>query len=228
MKNTIIDVLSQVKEVLVSVGGSEFSELAPKHTKKIFDIVYNALPADWDADSDDETVSFVVDDIEDLEMVFFAPNDEYEDFGRRARSFYLDDEQDKNTLAAIDKWLSKLQEPISFLNYTPHDLTVYDSDKQNIILTVPSVKDDNGKPVFVRVNQSYQDVGEINDIPVVRSTFGDVTGLPDKQSNVKLIVSLMVAQALPNRDDLLVPDTNAGAVRSESGQIMGTTRFLTV
>lgn len=115
-----------------------------------------------------------------------------------------------------------------FRNFTPHVLTVYADDRKTVVLSVQPEKDSTDKPVFIRVTQNYTDSGSVNDIPVVSATFGAVTGLPEQQENVYLIVSLMVAQALPNRKDLLVPDTNVGAVRSDSGQIIGTTRFMTV
>lgn len=116
----------------------------------------------------------------------------------------------------------------TFKNLTPHDLVVYDADKQNAILTVPSERGEDGKPIFIRVEQHYDNIGTINSIPVVQTTLGAVTGLPSKQDNVYLIVSLMVAQACPDRTDLLVPDTNAGAVRNGQGQIIGTTRLMRV
>lgn len=115
-----------------------------------------------------------------------------------------------------------------FRNFTPHDLVVYNADRTEVVLTVPSEKGEDGKPTFIRVAQEYKNAGSVNGIPVAQSSFGAVTGLPEPQDNVYLIVSLMVAQACPERKDLLVPDTNAGAVRSDAGQIIGTTRFLTV
>ena len=46
--------------------------------------------------------------------------------------------------------------------------------------------------------------------------------LPDKQEGVLYIVSRITAEALPNRDDLLMVD---GTVRDDDGRIIGCTGF---
>lgn len=59
------------------------------------------------------------------------------------------------------------------------------------------------------------------------SAYGAVTGLPDPQPGHAYIVSMMVAQALPDRADLLVPGTGPAdeAIRQD-GQIVAVTRLI--
>ena len=57
-------------------------------------------------------------------------------------------------------------------------------------------------------------------VKVVNKVFGKVENLPEKQDNVYLIVSSLVAQAA-KRDDLVVPNT----IRDENGKIIGCDSF---
>ena len=59
---------------------------------------------------------------------------------------------------------------------------------------------------------------EIDGIQFVKKTYGKVAGLPDKEDGVMYIVSMMVRQALPNRNDLASP---GDIIRDEYGQITG-------
>ena len=108
-------------------------------------------------------------------------------------------------------------------NFTPHDITIYEADK--VIATIPS----SG---IGRVQQREEIVESINNIPVVKVVYGDVEGLPKiPDEGTQYIVSVFVANALKAsdswsiwREHLLVPNsgpTKWGAVRDESGRIMG-------
>jgi len=55
-------------------------------------------------------------------------------------------------------------------------------------------------------------------VKLVRPTYGDVTNLPDPKPETMFIVSGMVQQACPDRDDLVVP---AELVRDDQGRIVG-------
>lgn len=62
-------------------------------------------------------------------------------------------------------------------------------------------------------------------VPVYRSVFGDVEGLPDQRPGTFYIVSRAVAEACPDRPDLLFPyDT----LRDQQGRIVGCRAFGTV
>jgi len=55
-------------------------------------------------------------------------------------------------------------------------------------------------------------------IPVNRTRFGQVSDLPDPQPDTIYIVSSLVAQAVPDRQDVFIVDD---AVRDDQGRIIG-------
>lgn len=104
-------------------------------------------------------------------------------------------------------------------NYTPHPITVYAADKTAVLFTLPSmgvarvlehrIRADTAMGVLV---ESAQSIG--------------VVGLPDQAPGISLVVSRAVLFEVPERADLLSPDTGQGAVRDPRGRIVGTTRFI--
>ena len=67
--------------------------------------------------------------------------------------------------------------------------------------------------------------GEINGVPVVRTRFIKVEGLPEPEKGKVFIVSTLVAQAV-KRNDVIAPDTSPqSVVRDENGRIIGVKRF---
>lgn len=115
------------------------------------------------------------------------------------------------------------------VNLTPHDITVYDAKKEKVILTIPR----SGK--VARVQETLVGYDKLEDVPIVTKRYGRVVVVdqegntypfPEPTPNTIYIVSLLVAQALRGRHDVLTPDTGAGAVRDERGMIKGTTRFM--
>lgn len=116
---------------------------------------------------------------------------------------------------------ARRNENMKIINLTPHDVHVYDADGKQIIRTYPA----SGK--VARVKSSTEITGEVDGILVARTTFGEIEGLPDSQSETFYIVSLLVLQAAAGkRDDLIGPDTGPGSVvRDENGQILGVRRF---
>ena len=55
-------------------------------------------------------------------------------------------------------------------------------------------------------------------IPVTKTRFGEVEGLPEPQEGIIYIVSNLVAQAVPDREDVFFPDD---LVRDENGNVIG-------
>lgn len=111
--------------------------------------------------------------------------------------------------------------PVTLINLTPHDITICDQNCRPILIIPRHV---GSSPA--RVKQRRVKIGEITvngvRIPISRSEYGEVEGLPDPQPDVYYIVSIIVAQALPERGDLLVPDTGPGSVcRDSQGRIVG-------
>ena len=108
---------------------------------------------------------------------------------------------------------------MKLINLTPHEVTIYDESGNVRLRIPPSGQVARVKPVQVKV-------GEVNGIPVFKTEFFEVEGLPDPQPNTIYIVSLLVLQACPHRKDLVAPDTSpSGAVRDSEGRIIGTRGF---
>jgi len=82
-------------------------------------------------------------------------------------------------------------------NLTPHSIIIY---KDGSVL------------------RTFQPEGIVPRCQEERIQIGEIEGIPDKQEGVFLIVSPIVANALPDRDDLLVPDI---LVRDGQGNIIG-------
>lgn len=111
-----------------------------------------------------------------------------------------------------------------FVNLTPHPITVFKGEEK---IEIPP----SGEVARVGVEQKK--VGELNGIPVHKSIFGDVEGLPEPRENTVYIVSTVVLQALKAKNivrrDLVSPDTTPnGVVRDEEGRIIGVRGFQVV
>ncbi len=107
---------------------------------------------------------------------------------------------------------------MEIVNLTPHKVKVVDDDN-NVVATFPS----SG------VARAYQhDVlaSEIDLIPVVKTEFGEVSGLPEPTEGAVFIVSRITVEAARaqgrSTDDLLV---TSGAVRDDQGRIVGCRAF---
>jgi hypothetical protein len=99
------------------------------------------------------------------------------------------------------------------INLTPHEITIVRED--NKIVLPPS-----GTIARVATTRRVVTTIEVDGmtIPVHRVEFGQVENLPEPQPGTWYIVSAIVAQAAPGRDDLVIPDD---AVRDEQGRIVG-------
>mgnify|MGYP001358469749 CR=1 FL=1 len=94
-------------------------------------------------------------------------------------------------------------------NLTPHPVMVRG-------ITFPA----EGACPRCSVNRTQVDLIRHNgvDIPVTRSIFGAVEGLPAHEAGTILIVSRLVADACPDRGDLYFPDD---LVRDSDGKVIG-------
>ncbi len=102
---------------------------------------------------------------------------------------------------------------MKLVNLTPHEINLVNGG--DVVTIKPS-------GVVARVSVTRQQIGTIEScdivFPINKNVFGDVTDLPDAQTDTLFIVSAIVANACPNRDDLVIVDD---AVRNDSGQIVG-------
>lgn len=107
----------------------------------------------------------------------------------------------------------------TLINATPHTINIVGADWEiSIPTSIPAPRVEMETAVV-----GHYHVGDPlfpKRIPIRNSMPGKVVGLPGFSSGVKFIVSRMVAEACPDRNDLLVPD---GALRDESGRIVGCT-----
>ena len=100
------------------------------------------------------------------------------------------------------------------VNLTPHEVKIVDGGN-NVVAVFPS----DG---VARVSQYDVLVDEINSIPVVKTEFGEVLGLPEPAEDTVFIVSRITVEVARarglNTDNLLI---TSGAVRDDQGRIVG-------
>lgn len=99
---------------------------------------------------------------------------------------------------------------MKFVNLTPHAINFVDGDG-TVIKTVPSAG-------LARVVATREKVAIIDGIAVNKTSFGEITGLSEAEDGTIYIVSSLVAQACPERQDVFVVDDT---VRDENGRIIG-------
>ena len=105
---------------------------------------------------------------------------------------------------------------MNIINLTPHALFLMPAGPTGPVVTIPP----SGlvaRCVTSRVQVDTITVDGVT-IPVNRTQFGEVTGLPDPQPDTIYVVSALVAQAVPDRQDVFIVDD---AVRDEQGRIIG-------
>lgn len=112
---------------------------------------------------------------------------------------------------------------MKIINLTQHAINVFLEEKE---MSFPSEG-------LARVRTEEKSVGAVNGIPVVKTVYTDVEGLPGSQEGTIYLVSTLVLQALKangiNRPDCLAPNTGlSGAIRDEQGRIVGVRGFQTL
>ena len=98
---------------------------------------------------------------------------------------------------------------MKLINLTPHIIN---------IITPFGVIDIPTSGTVARCSQSNEQIAVINGIPVTKQVFAEVVDLPEPQEGTFYIVSRLVAAAVPERVDLLIPGP---LVRGETGQPIG-------
>lgn len=100
---------------------------------------------------------------------------------------------------------------MKIINLTPHTVTIVDSEGK-LDFEIPA------SGMVARVSSETVNVGYLFDlIPITETVFGEVEGLPDPDGNY-YVVSRMVAERVPNRKDVLIPNES---VRDSNGVIIG-------
>jgi len=102
------------------------------------------------------------------------------------------------------------------VNLTPHDINLVSLDNDRPVLTIEA----SGVMARVAVTRKPGDTLNIGDTAISTSSavYGAVTGLPGPEEDTLYLVSALVAQAAPNRVDLVTPGE---LVRDEAGRVVG-------
>jgi hypothetical protein len=96
-------------------------------------------------------------------------------------------------------------------NLTPHQIVVVGASGETLAVLPPSGN-------VARVAMTREIVGEVAGLPVYRSQYGSLVGLPAEDAGVALVVSAMVRLAVPGRSDVYSPGE---LVRGADGQPVG-------
>ena len=105
---------------------------------------------------------------------------------------------------------------MKIVNLTPHALNLMPAGPTGPVVTIPP------SGIVARCATSRVQVASITvdgiSVPVNQTRFGEVSDLPDPQPDTIYVVSALVAQAVPYRQDVFIVDD---AVRDEQGRIIG-------
>ena len=105
---------------------------------------------------------------------------------------------------------------MQLVNLTPHKITILGADEAPICEIPPS-------GTVARAASVIVDDGTVDGVPIVRTSYGLVEGLPEPVADTMYIVSSLTAQAALRSgrcttEDLLIPGR---MVRDEAGVILG-------
>jgi len=105
---------------------------------------------------------------------------------------------------------------MKIVNLTPHPLNLMPEGPEGPVVTIPP----SGQVARCTVDRVQVDTVTVDGIsvPVNQTRFGEVSSLPDPQPDTIFVVSALVAQAVPDRQDVFIVDD---AVRDEQGRIIG-------
>jgi len=105
---------------------------------------------------------------------------------------------------------------LNIVNLTPHILELMPEGPDGPKVTIPP----SGQVARCNVYRVQVDTVTVDgtDIPVNRTLFGEVTGLPDPQPDTIFVVSVLVAKAVPYRPDVFIVDDT---FRDEQGRVIG-------
>jgi hypothetical protein len=105
------------------------------------------------------------------------------------------------------------------INLTPHQLDIYvelGSAHLSRTLSIPP------SGIVPRVGVSARPIGHVLvegvEVPVTATSYGAVSDLPEPNPVNVYVVSRVVAEASPDRSDLLIPGE---AVRDQAGRVIG-------
>lgn len=99
---------------------------------------------------------------------------------------------------------------MTIVNLTPHSITFVREGESSLVIE-PS-------GILARVSTKIETIGNIDGIPITKTAFGEVEGLPEPAEGTIYLVSSLVAQRVTNRNDVFIPSES---VRDDQGRIIG-------
>ncbi len=202
----------EAQKVFEESGETDFEELRRKEKREIFDsLTDTGLEYDTDGDCDGAYMSYEIDNVS-IRFGAHSESCDPEDM-RNALDYMIIavDYEEVSPGHLIDYLDHVLNTGIKMVNLTPHEITVYDAAGESVLQVIPS----SGT---ARAAQTREPLDDINGIPVSKTGYGAVEGLPDQRDGVVYIVSVLTAQAAPDRNDLYIVDK---LVRDDTGRILG-------
>lgn len=102
---------------------------------------------------------------------------------------------------------------MKIINCTPHDVNLV---TENGSITFPR------SGIIPRLTEQQQKINSVTvngiEIDIMKKSFNEAEGLPEPQENTIFIVSALVAGAIKDRDDLVIPNDT---IRDDQGRIIG-------
>ncbi len=202
----------EAQKVFENSGETDFCELRRKEKREISDALTDTgLEYDTDGDCDMAYMSYEIDNV----SIRFGAHSEscFPEDMRNALDYMIIavDYEEVSPRHLIDYLDHLLNAGVEIVNLTPHEITVYDAAGESVLQVIPS----SG---VARAAQTREPLDSINGIPVSKTGYGAVEGLPDRRDGVVYIVSVLTAQAAPDRTDLYIVDE---LVRDDTGRILG-------
>lgn len=118
---------------------------------------------------------------------------------------------------------------IKVVNLTPHTVTLYSRDGTTVIGEIPMsglvARVNTNVSVDFPVTVELEDGGVIENVPLLYQERDVTSGLPAPREGVYYIVSALVLDTFPDREDLITMNTSndrLGAIKDERGYTVGT------
>jgi hypothetical protein len=101
---------------------------------------------------------------------------------------------------------------IKIINATPHDIDLFDDSGKKVLRTFK-----HNENALIRMEEDRESADSIDGVKTIELSFGKAN-VPEEKEGTFYIVSNLIANAHPNRRDLLTP---ALSVRDKDGNIVG-------
>lgn len=101
------------------------------------------------------------------------------------------------------------------VNLTPHEINIHSADAGNEIKLQDTIKPSGN---IARIEMNKKILGYLNGFAIWQTKAEKIINLPEPETGVGYIVSMVVREACPNRTDLFSP---GDLIRNSAGQPVG-------